>query len=259
MFPIDLSGKVALVTGSARGIGRTSALWLAKAGCDLVVTWASNRDAGEALVLEVEGLGRKAVLQRCDVADTAQIDATVAAGLERFGRIDILVANAGAGIATPVTETPDAEHERVFGVNVRGFMATARAVLPGMKERRSGRIIAISSVVGRSGRAFRSTSPTYAGSKAAMLGYVKGMAIECGPYDVTANAICPGWIDWSDAWGEKHGAAPAELREKAKGLIPLGRTGTDEDIAGAVLYLASPLASYVTGVSLDVNGGLYMG
>lgn len=259
MFPIDLAGQVALVTGSARGIGRTSALWLAKAGCDVVVTWATHREAGEALVRDVEALGRQAVLQRCDVADTGQIDAAVAAGIERFGKIDILVANAGAGIASPVTDTSDAEHERVFGVNVRGFMAAARAVLPGMKERRAGRIIAISSVVGRSGRAFRSTSPTYAGSKAAMIGYVKGMAIECGPYGITANAICPGWIDWSDAWGEKHGAAPAELRERARGLIPLGRTGTDEDIAGAVVFLASPFASYVTGVSLDVNGGLYIG
>jgi 3-oxoacyl-[acyl-carrier protein] reductase len=259
MFPIDLGGQVALVTGSARGIGRTSALWLARAGCDLVVTWATNRDAGEALVREIEALGRQAVLRRCDVADTAQIDATVAAGLDRFGRIDILVANAGVGIATAVTETSDAEHERVFGVNVRGFVAAARAVLPGMKERKSGRVIAISSVVGRSGRAFRSISPTYAGSKAAMLGYVKGMAVECGPCGVTVNAICPGWIDWADAWGEKHGSSSPQLRERAKGLIPLGRTGTDEDVAGAVLFLASSLAGYVTGVSLDVNGGLYMG
>jgi NAD(P)-dependent dehydrogenase (short-subunit alcohol dehydrogenase family) len=103
MIPIDLGGKVALVTGSARGIGRTSALRLAEAGADLVVTWASNKDAGLALVREIEGLGRRAVLERCDVADTGQIDATVEAGLARFGRIDILVANAGAGIASPVT------------------------------------------------------------------------------------------------------------------------------------------------------------
>lgn len=259
MFPIDLSGQVALVTGSARGIGRTSALWLAKAGCDVVVTWASNRDAGEKLVRDVEALGRQALLQRCDVADTSQIDATVTAGIERFGKIDILVANAGVGIASPVTGTSDADHDRVFSVNVRGFVAASRAVLLGMKERKAGRIIAISSVVGRSGKAFRSVSPTYAGSKAAMLGYIKGMAVECGPYGITTNAICPGWIDWSDAWGEKHGSSTPELRERAKGLIPLGRTGTDEDVAGAVLYLASPLASYVTGVSLDVNGGLYMG
>ena len=103
MFPIDLSGQVALVTGSARGIGRTSALWLAKAGCDVVVTWASNRDAGEKLVRDVEALGRQALLQRCDVADTSQIDATVTAGIERFGKIDILVANAGVGIASPAS------------------------------------------------------------------------------------------------------------------------------------------------------------
>jgi 3-oxoacyl-[acyl-carrier protein] reductase len=258
MVPIDLTGRVALVTGAGRGIGRTTALALARAGCDLVVTWLNNREAGEALVAAIEALGRDALLQRCDVADTAAVDALVKAGEARFGRIDILVANAGAGIATPVTETSDAEHARVFDVNVRGFVAAARAALPGMKARRAGRVIAVSSVVGRSGRAFRSTSPTYAGAKAAMLGYVKGMAVECGPYDITVNAVCPGWIDWADDWGEKHGAAPAELRERARAMIPLGRTGTDADVAGAILFLASPLAAYVTGVSLDVNGGLYM-
>jgi NAD(P)-dependent dehydrogenase (short-subunit alcohol dehydrogenase family) len=259
MVPIDLSGQVAMVTGSARGIGRTTALYLARAGADVVITWNSNREAAEALAREIGGLGRQALLGHCNVAETGEVDALAAAAVERFGHVDILVANAGAGIATPVTETSDAEHERVFGVNVRGFVAAARAVLPGMKARKAGRVVAVSSVVGRSGRAFRSTSPTYAGAKAAMLGYVKGMAVECGPYGITVNAVCPGWVDWEDAWGAKHGAAPAEVRERASSLIALGRTGTDDDIAGAILFLASPLAAYVTGVSLDVNGGLYMG
>jgi 3-oxoacyl-[acyl-carrier protein] reductase len=258
MVPIDLAGKVAMVTGSARGIGRATALQLARAGCDLVVSWHSNRDAGEALVGEIEALGRRAVLVRCDVADTGTVEAMVQAAVERLGPIDILVANAGVGIASPLTETPDDAHERVFAVNVRGFVAAARVVLPGMKARRSGRVIAVSSVVGRSGRAFRSTSPTYAGAKAAMLGYVKGMAVECGPFGITVNAVCPGWIDWEDAWGAKHGGVSAEARARAMGLIPLGRTGTDNDVAGAILFLASPLAGYVTGVSLDINGGLYM-
>lgn len=258
MFPIDLAGKVALVTGSGRGIGRTAAVWLARAGCDVAVTWLNNRAAGDAVVREIEGLGRRALLARCDVARTEEVDEFVAATEARFGRIDILVCNAGTGIATPVTETSDAEHARVFDVNVRGFVATARAALPGMKRRGEGRVIAVSSVVGRSGRAFRSTSPTYAGAKAAMLGYVKGMALECGPHGITVNAVCPGWTDWADEWGQKHAAAP-ELRERARSLIPLGRTGTDEDVAGTILFLASPLAAYVTGVSLDVNGGLYMG
>ena len=258
MVPIELAGKVALVTGSARGIGRAAALELARAGADLVVTWASNEAAGRAVAAEIEALGRAALLVRCDVADSAEVDAMARAAEARFGRIDILVSNAGAGIAKPVTETSDADHARVFDVNVRGLVATTRALLPGMKERRAGRLIAISSVVGRSGRAFRSTSPTYAGAKAAILGYVKGMALECGPYGITVNAVCPGWIDWQDAWGEKHGASPAELRARALSQIPLGRTGTAEDVAGAVLFLASDLARYVTGVSLDVNGGLYM-
>ncbi len=99
----------------------------------------------------------------------------------------------------------------------------------------------------------------YVAAKHGLIGFTKSLALEVAELGITANAICPGWIDWSDAWGEKHGSSTPELRERAKGLIPLGRTGTDEDIAGAVVFLASPFASYVTGVSLDVNGGLYMG
>jgi NAD(P)-dependent dehydrogenase (short-subunit alcohol dehydrogenase family) len=259
VLQIDLTGQVALVTGSARGIGRASALALARAGADLVVTHLTHPEAGEAVADEIRSLGRQVVAVRCDVARTAEVDAMVDQALKRLGRIDILVSNAGAGLGKPITETTDDDHDHVFDVNVRGLVATARAVLPGMKARRSGRVIAISSVVGRSGRAFRSTAPTYAGAKAAILGYVKGMALECGPFGITVNAVCPGWIDWQDAWGEKHGAAPAALRAEATQRIPLGRTGTDQDVAGAVLFLASDLASYVTGVSLDVNGGLYMG
>jgi 3-oxoacyl-[acyl-carrier protein] reductase len=124
-----------------------------------------------------------------------------------------------------------------------------------MKEHNSGRVIAVSSIVGRSGKGFMSPSPTYAGAKAALLGYVKGLARECAPYKITVNAVCPGWVDW----GTKHSAAPNSVRSSALEQIPLGRTGTPEDVAGGILYLASDQASYLTGVSLDINGGLYMG
>ena len=159
------------------------------------------------------------------------------------------------GTAKPITETSDAEFARVFDLNVRGFLATARAVLPGMKARRSGKVIAISSATGRSGKAFRSPSPTYAGAKAALIGYAKGLAREGAPFGITANCVCPGWIDW----GTKHAAAPPEVRAQALREIALGRTGTPEDVAGAVLFLASSLGDYVTGATIDVNGGLYMG
>lgn len=258
MVPIDLSGRVALVTGGGRGIGRAAASSLAEAGCDVVLNWRSHAEAAAQVAAHIESFGRTCLSIQADIADSAAVDAMVARAHERFGRIDILVSNAGAGIAKPVTEVSDAEHTRVFDVNVKGLVACARAVLPGMKARGQGRVIAISSVVGRSGRAFRSTAPTYAGAKAAILGYVKGMALECGPHGITVNAVCPGWIDWSDEWGDKHGAAPEALRAQARALIPLGRTGTAEDVAGTVLFLASDHAAYVTGATIDVNGGLYM-
>ena len=255
MLEIALPGRVALVTASSRGIGRGIALMLARAGARVVVTWASDRAAGEATARDVEAAGGEALLAHCDVTDSAEVDAVVAQAEARWGRIDILVSNAGVGTAKPMTETSDAEYARVFDLNVRGYVALARAALPGMKARRAGRVIAISSVTGRSGKAFRSPTPTSAGCKAALIGYTKGLARECAPFGITVNCVCPGWIDW----GDKHAAAPAEVRAQALREIALGRTGTPEDVAGAVAWLASDLASYVTGATIDVNGGLYMG
>jgi NAD(P)-dependent dehydrogenase (short-subunit alcohol dehydrogenase family) len=254
MLQIDLSDQVALTTASSRGIGRGIALAMAKAGANVVITWVAARDAAEGTAAEARALGVDALVARCDVTNTVEVNEVVAATLQRWGRIDILVSNAGVGIAKAMTETTDADYARVFDLNVRGFLATARAVLPTMMARRSGRVIAISSVTGRSGKAFRAPSPTYAGAKAALIGYTKGLARECAPFNITANCVCPGWIDWD----EKHAAAPAEVRAQALREIALGRTGTPADVAGAAVYLASDLASYVTGVTLDVNGGLYM-
>jgi len=253
-YAIDLSGRVALVTASSRGIGRACALALARAGCDIVVNYRSAAAEAEEVVARIAAMGRTALAYQADVARSDEVDAMVAATVARWGRVDILVSNAGAGTRVPLDQTSDDEYRRVFDVNVKGFVAAARAVLPGMKTRRRGRVVAVSSIVGKSGKAFMSPSPTYAGAKAALLGYVKGLAREAAPFGITSNAVCPGWIDW----GSKHAAAPVEVREDALRQIPLGRTGTPEDVAGGVVYLCSDEAAYVTGVSLDINGGLYM-
>lgn len=254
MVPIDLSGKAAVVTGSSRGIGRACALILAQAGADVAINYATNRDAGEATLSEIRALGRKATLTQCDVADSAQVEAMVRAAESTFGGVDILVNNAGIGSAKSAEQVSDEEYKQVFDINVRAYVAAVRVALTGMKQRRHGRVICIASVTGRSGRGFIGTSPSYAGSKGAVISYTRALAREAGPFGITANCICPGWIDWE---GKDRKVAP-ELRARAVSEMPIGRVGSDADVAGACLYLASDYASYVTGVSLDVNGGLYM-
>lgn len=254
MISIDLSGHVAMVTGSSRGIGRTSALLLARAGAKVVINYKSDRDAGERTAEEIAALGSEALLVQCDVRDTGAIESMAQAGISRFGKIDILVNNAGVGIAKPADQLSDADYDVVFDVNVKAYVAAARAVLPQMKTLGWGRIICISSVAGRSGKAFIGTSPAYAGAKGAVISYSRSMARESGPFGITVNSICPGWIDWD---GKGRIVAP-ELRERAISEMPMNRVGSDHDVAGAVLFLASDFASYVTGATLDVNGGLYM-
>ena len=254
MVPIDLSEKIALVTGSSRGIGKACALILAEAGADVVINYKDNRAAGEQTLAEVEALGRKGLLVQCDVADSSAVEAMAKQAEHAFGRVDILVNNAGGGIAKTAEQLTDEDYAQVFDINVRAYVAAVRAVLPGMKQRQSGRIICVASVVGRSGKAFIGTSPSYAGAKGAVISYTRSLARECGAHGITANTICPGWIDWPG----KDRKVPPELREGAIREMPMGRVGSAEDCAWAVLYLASEQAGYVTGVSLDVNGGLYM-
>jgi 3-oxoacyl-[acyl-carrier protein] reductase len=255
MFMLDLTGRVAVVTAGSRGIGAATCLALARAGCAVVVNYKANAAAAEAVAAAVRAEGRRALVVQADVADSAAVTAMVEQAQRELGRLDIIVSNAGAGTRVPMHEISDAEYQRVFDINVKGFVALARAALPALRAQRSGRIIAVSSIVGRSGKAFMSPSPTYAGAKAALLGYVRGLAREVGPLGITVNAVCPGWVDW----GTKHSAAPDSVRNDALSQIPLGRTGTAEDIANAITFLASDQASYLTGVSMDVNGGLYMG
>ena len=219
-----------------------------------MINYVTNRGAGEATVKEVEALGRQALLIQCDVGKSDCVDEMIRQSEKRFGHIDILVNNAGGSAAKTADQLTDADYEHVFNLNVLAYVAAVRGVLPGMKARRRGRIICIASVTGRSGRAFFGTSPSYAGAKGAVIAYTRSLAREAGPFSITANCICPGLIDWQ---GKDRKVSP-ELLDHAIGQIPIGRIGSDADVAGAALFLASEYASYITGVSLDVNGGIYM-
>jgi NAD(P)-dependent dehydrogenase (short-subunit alcohol dehydrogenase family) len=252
----ELQGKVALVTGASRGIGAATALRLAREGADVAVNYVSDEKSARAVAEKITALGRQALVIQADVSQAGEVRRMVKQVLDTWGHIDILVSNAGAGTGGPIGDTTDEAWERVFGVNVRGFFNLAREVMPLMKTQRSGKIVGISSIVGKTGRSMLSVGPaTYAGAKAAIVGYVRALAREGAPYGVNVNAIRPGWIDT-----EMHlSSIPDDVRQKAVQEMPLGRTGRPEDIAAAVAFLVSEDSSYITGQALDVNGGLFIG
>jgi 3-oxoacyl-[acyl-carrier protein] reductase len=244
-----LNGKVALVTGASRGIGRACAEALAAQGATVVINFVK----GEALAREVaDGItsrGGHAELCAFDVADTAAAESAIEALAKRHGRLDILVANAGISIDGLLLRLKDEDMDRLFAVNVRGAVACARAASKSMIKQRNGRILFMSSVVGEMGNVGQIA---YAASKAAVLGATKSMARELGSRSVTVNAIAPGYIDT-----DMTSAMTPAMKEKLVGMVPLGRTGTAAEIAAACVFLASDEAAYVTGHVLRVNGGLY--
>jgi 3-oxoacyl-[acyl-carrier protein] reductase len=248
---MTLSGRVALVTGASRGIGRATSLLLAKRGAHVVVNYAINDDAAQEVVHQIESAGGRALAVKADVGDPSQL-----AMLERarasLGPVDILVSNAGIGHPKQIVDTTNEEWQRVFDVNARATLILARALLPGMIERGYGRIVTVSSIIGKTGRGYFSTA-TYGAAKAALITLTMGIAREGAPY-VTANCICPGWIDT----GRNDTPEKLPIRERALREIPLQRLGKPEDVAETVLFLVSDGASYITGQSINVNGGLLM-
>ncbi len=243
----DLSGKVALVTGGSRGIGRAACEALARQGAHVVVNYARGEAQAAEVVAGITGRGGKAEALGFDVADTAQTEAAIGELAKRLGRLDVLVANAGISIDGLALQLTDETFEKLWAVNVRGAVACARAALKPMIRARRGRIIFVSSVVGEMGNAGQTA---YAATKAALLGAAKSMAREYAKRSVTVNAVTPGWVDTEMTRGLPE-AARAALSQ-----LPLGRPATPEEIAGPIAFLASDEASYVTGAVLRVNGGL---
>jgi len=241
---IDLGGKTAFVTGSSRGIGLAIARALHAAGARVAIV---GRDQARAQAVATE-LGERAAGVACDVAHADQVEAAIAAAEKALGPIDILVNNAGLTRDNILLRLTDADWDAVLDANLKGAFHTTRAVIKGMMKRRSGRIVNITSIVGLTGNKGQAN---YAASKAGLIGFTKSVAKEYASRGVLANCVAPGFIET-----DMTAALPDEARATLLQGIALGRLGRPEDVAGAVLFLASDLSGYVTGQVLVVDGGM---
>jgi len=244
-----LQGKLALVTGASRGIGRAIALELARAGA-LVVGTATPEAGAAEIGRALSGAGGKGEGRALNVRDGAQCDAFLEALQKERGDVAILVNNAGITRDNLALRMKDAEWDDVMDTNLKAVFRLSRGVMRGMMKARWGRIVNITSVVGASGNPGQAN---YAAAKAGVVGMTKSLARELGSRGITVNCVAPGFIDT-----DMTRALPQAQREALLGQIPLGRLGEPGDIAAAVVYLASPAAGYVTGCVLHVNGGMYM-
>ena len=245
----DLQGRVTLVTGASRGIGRATALAAAERGSDLVLA-ARSREALEAVASECVARHARARTVILDLGNPQSVRAGVEEATAAFGRLDHLVNNAGVTGDGLLLRMKREEWDRVIQVNLGGAFEVTRAVLPGMIRSRYGRIVNVSSIVGLMGNPGQAN---YCAAKAGLIGFTKALAREVASRQVTVNAVAPGLIDT-----EMTRALPEEARQKMAGLIPLGRLGSPEDVAAGIVFLLGPGASYVTGEVLNISGGLYM-
>ena len=245
-----MKGKIALVTGGSRGIGRAIALKLAEAGCDVAVLYAGREDAAKETVAAIEALGVRAMAVKCDVADAAQVADAVKRVSDELGVPDVLVNNAGIirdGLAMRMSAE---DFKAVIDTNLTGAFNMIRACLPQFVRRRSGRIINITSVSGMMGNVGQAN---YSASKAGLIGLTKTIAREVASRGITVNAVAPGFIETDMTKGMSEAALKAGLS-----AVPMGRIGKPEDVANAVNFLASEEAAYITGCVLKVDGGMYI-
>jgi len=245
-----LNGKIALVTGASRGIGKAIALTLAEAGADVVVNYAGSEQAAEDVVQAIRSLGRRAEKVQANVSQSAQVEEMVKFTLETFGKLDILVNNAGITRDNLIMRMKEEEFDEVIDTNLKGVFNCVKAVTRPMMKQRSGTIINISSVVGVLGNPGQAN---YVAAKAGVIGLTKAAARELASRNITVNCIAPGFID-SDMTGK----LSDELKTAMLGQIPLSRMGHANEIASVVKFLASDAASYMTGQTLHVDGGMYM-
>jgi NAD(P)-dependent dehydrogenase (short-subunit alcohol dehydrogenase family) len=253
MFNLD--GKVALVTGARRGIGRGIALALAEAGAKVVVTDIDEKEC-EAVVKEIEKLGSEGLAKKLDVTNKKEVEEAIKAAVDKFGKLDILVNNAGICPFKPFLELTEEDWDKVLDINLKGYFLCAQAAAKEMAKQKWGRIINIASVaMGQTGIGFPNLVH-YVASKGGVAGMTEAMALELAPYGINVNAISPGVIETKMA--EPVISDPA-AREGILKRVPKGRVGQPKDIASAVVYLASEEADYVTGAILVVDGGWLAG
>jgi 3-oxoacyl-[acyl-carrier protein] reductase len=245
---IDLSGKTALVTGGSRGIGRACSELLARAGARVAVNCHVETPWAELVARKIREAGGDAFALAADVSVRSEAEMLVDETVDRFGGIDIVVNNAGIWKRAPIDEMSDGEWHEMLAVNLTGTFHVVRAAVPAMKAAGSGRIVNIGSTAGQRGEAFHAH---YATTKGGVIALTKSLAVELAPNGITVNCVAPGWTDTDMARDALTGDdAPSILR-----TIPLGRAGRPEEVAAAVVFLASDLASYITGEIVNVNGG----
>lgn len=245
-----LKGKIALITGATRGIGRQIALTLAKNGASIAFTGTKSGENAEKVSREIESFGVESLFLICDVSNKEQADSAVSQTIEKFGRIDILVNNAGITDDKLIMSMSEESFCRVIDVNLKGTYHTMRAAIRPMIKQKNGRIINISSVVGLMGNAGQAN---YAASKAGIVGLTKSAAKEYASRNITCNAVAPGFIST-----EMTDAMTDSAKQSALSAIPMGHVGSPEDIANTVLFLASDMAGYITGEVIKVDGGMYI-
>jgi 3-oxoacyl-[acyl-carrier protein] reductase len=246
---INLKNQVALITGGSRGIGAATAMLFAKAGAKVCITYSSKKLFAQRVLDTLRRAGGEGIAIQVDVRSKARIRTAVRKTLERFGRIDVLVNNAGIWKRAPIATMTEAQWDETLEVNLKSAYLFTQAVLPVMKKQRYGRIINVTSTAGQRGEPFYSH---YAASKGGMIALTKSLAVELAPFNIHVNAVAPGWVD-TDMTANVLGNQ--SMRAEIEKLIPRGRVATAEEIAGSILFLASKLADHIVGATLSVNGG----
>ncbi len=247
---MDFSGRVALITGGARGIGRATAIALAKAGADVVVNYVQNREAAAEVVKRAEALGRKALAVQANVGAPTQVDALFEAVDREFGRLDILINNAGTGTVKPLEEVTPEFWDETLRVDLTGPFLCTKAAAARMKPKRYGRIVNVSSIGGVHGMAL---DVPYSAAKSGILGLTKSSARYLGAFNITVNTVCPGPVDT-----ELSRTLPTGMSQTVAKSSALGRMGMPEDVADAILFFASDYSRHVTGQMILVDGGIVM-
>ena len=247
---MELTGKAALVTGGSRGIGRATALELARQGARVAVNYMTQEAAANAVVAAIKEAGGEAFAVQADVGDATAVERMVETLQERWGRVDILVNNAGITRDTLLMRMSEEDWDAVIRTDLKGPFLCTKAVLRPMLRQRWGRIINLSSIIGTRGNAGQAN---YAAAKAGLIGFTKSVAKEVASRNITVNALAPGWIE-----SDMVASVPEAYRKEALARIPAGRFGTPEDVAATIAFLASEAASYITGQVLGIDGGMVL-